>query len=73
VGILVCRNFSDKQRFLDRCRNAANDGQGFPLVLDDDDLEAMVAEIEALDFPNAPERREFQVLRKQFDRLVGLA
>jgi hypothetical protein len=43
IGMLVCRTFTDKQLFLERCRDTAKDGRGFILALDDDDLAALVA------------------------------
>lgn len=44
VGLLVCRKFEDKGRFLTRCKNSAADGHGFVIALDDSDLEALVEE-----------------------------
>jgi hypothetical protein len=40
-GILVCREFEDKDRFYERCRDTARDGRGYILPLDDEDLTAM--------------------------------
>lgn len=42
VGLLVCRTFDDKMRFIERCMDTANDDRGFIIPLDDDDLEALV-------------------------------
>jgi hypothetical protein len=41
VGLLVCRDFQDKSRFLQRCRDTARDGRGFVIAVDDGDLAAM--------------------------------
>ncbi|MFA4928859.1 MAG: hypothetical protein WC558_10100 [Patulibacter sp.] len=41
-GLLLCRSFEDKSRFVERCREAASAGRGFVLVLDDDDLRTLV-------------------------------
>lgn len=37
-GLIVCRSFDDKQLFIQRCRDTANDGRGFIIVLDDKDI-----------------------------------
>ncbi len=42
VGILVCRSFVDKEKFLQRCRDTASDGRGYVIALDDDDLATLV-------------------------------
>lgn len=44
VGFLVCRKIDDKDLFISRCRDAANDGHGFIIPLDDDDLTELVNE-----------------------------
>jgi len=41
-GLLLCRSFKDKALFINRCRDTAADGRGFVIVLDDDDLRALV-------------------------------
>ena len=41
-GIIVCRNFEDKELFWKRCRDTANDRRGFVIPLDDGDLERLV-------------------------------
>lgn len=42
VGMLVCRSFQDKQRFLRRCKDTAADHRGFVIALDDEDLQQLV-------------------------------
>lgn len=42
VGLLLCRAFEDKMRFIQRCKNSANDQHGFIIVLDDQDLTNLV-------------------------------
>jgi hypothetical protein len=42
VGILACRQFADKDAFLQRCNQAAKGGQGFAIPLDDDDFGDLV-------------------------------
>lgn len=41
-GLLVCRRFENKKKFLESCRDTAKDGRGFIIPLDDDDLRALV-------------------------------
>ena len=65
VGLLVCRNFDDKERFIQRCRDTAMDQRGFIIPLDDDDLSALVeAAIEGGDAPM------YEILKDRFDRLI---
>jgi hypothetical protein len=42
VGLLLCRTFEDKELFLERCRDTANDQRGYVIPLDDDDLAELV-------------------------------
>lgn len=42
VGILVCRNYDDKAKFLQRCKDTAKDDRGWIIPLDDDDLRVLV-------------------------------
>jgi hypothetical protein len=42
VGLLVCRSFRNKKRFLEGCADTARDSRGFVLALDDGDLAEMV-------------------------------
>lgn len=51
-GLLLCRSFVDKPRFVERCREAASANRGYVLVLDDDDLRVLVDAREK-DDPNA--------------------
>lgn len=41
-GLLVCRQFSDKELFLRRCRDTALDQRGFIIPIDDGDLAELV-------------------------------
>jgi hypothetical protein len=43
IGILACRTFKDKAKFIERCHQAAVNDQGHILPLDDGDLKALVA------------------------------
>jgi hypothetical protein len=51
-GLLLCRSFEDKPRFVERCREAASAKRGYVLVLDDDDLRLLV-DARGKDSPNA--------------------
>lgn len=65
VGIIVCRGFTDKGLFLQRCRDTANDQRGFIIVLDDSDLNALVIERrEEIKLP------EYKLLRSRFENLI---
>jgi hypothetical protein len=66
IGVLACRSFEDKRRFLQRCADTARDSRGFVLPLDDDDLTVM-----------AEKRRddllysEWRLLLDRFQQLVA--
>jgi hypothetical protein len=65
VGLLLCRRFKDKELFLKRCRDTANDPGGFVMPLEDEDLAALVAARRDGD-PLAI----FRLLKDRWDRLV---
>lgn len=65
VGLLLCRTFDNKELFLQRCRDTAQDGRGYILVLDDSDLRSLVSARKEDDEP-----RFFLLLRERFDLLV---
>ncbi|GGZ86034.1 hypothetical protein ACFOOM_16345 [Streptomyces echinoruber] len=46
-GILACRSFEDKERFLKRCRDTALDHRGFVVALDDEDMSKLVDDVVA--------------------------
>ena len=64
-GLLICRKLNDRDLVMERCRDTANDGRGFILALDDNDLIQLVDE-RKLPF-NAP---KFQMLQTRFEELV---
>jgi len=41
-GFLVCRTFKDKQLFIKRCKDTAQDGRGFIIALDDNDIKQLL-------------------------------
>jgi len=65
VGLLVTRNFDDKELFITRCRDTSNDDRGFVIPLDDDDLAILVAERQNPKFQFAN-----SLLKQRFDRLI---
>ncbi len=42
VGLIVCRSFENKQKFLESCRDTARDDRGWIVPLDDEDLKVLV-------------------------------
>ncbi|MFF5582967.1 hypothetical protein [Streptomyces hygroscopicus] len=65
-GILACRSFEDKSRFLKRCRDTALDYRGYVIALDDEDLRILVADaMEAVDWvPSDPPPLEPEIQPK---------
>lgn len=45
LGLLCCRSFDDKERFVERCKDAAIHRNHFVIVLDDDDLGIMLRNV----------------------------
>jgi hypothetical protein len=41
VGILICRELTDRKKFMKSCRDTASDGRGFVVPLDDSDLKTL--------------------------------
>lgn len=70
VGLLVCRSVEDADRAAARAKAAADDGHGFIIVLTDDDLATIVADIVAAG-DSQSKRMEFPLLRKRFNALIG--
>lgn len=65
VGILICRNVSDRSKIDAICRDAAKDGRGYMIVLDDDDLKALVMSTSAMHFDAAR-----TILNERFSRVA---
>lgn len=70
-GILVTRQFQDRELFLQRCRDTARDGRGWIVPLDDDDLYVLATQAEELHLEGRRERLEFPLLRERFQFLLG--
>ena len=49
VGLLVYRDYEDKDKVVDSCRDTAHDDRGFIIALDDSDLSKLVEEAKAGD------------------------
>jgi hypothetical protein len=64
-GILACRTFKNKAKFIAACRATANDDRGFIIALDDDDLQRLVDARKAGDATAA-----FPYLQERFNELV---
>lgn len=65
IGLLVCRTLTDKQLFIERCRDTASDQRGFVIPLDDEDLRVLVKARAEGD-----ETALFAALKGRFDTLV---
>lgn len=65
-GILICRKIENRQLLTSRCIAAANDGHGYILALDDDDLGEITKEASKL----WPQDYQFPILQKAFKDLV---
>jgi hypothetical protein len=46
LGLLCCRSFDDKQRFIKRCKDAAVHRSHYMIVLDDQDIDIMLRNVE---------------------------
>ncbi|MGB3593635.1 MAG: hypothetical protein WA994_05660 [Ornithinimicrobium sp.] len=70
IGLLTCRSFKDKPRALTRARAIADDGNGYVMVLDDEDLSQLFEDLQdaGTDFG---ERVRFPLLRERFDALIS--
>lgn len=66
VGILLCRTIDDKELFIARCRDTADDGRGFIIPLDDADLAELVAARKEYDT-----QLDYPLLKARFDRLIN--
>ena len=64
-GLLIGRNFDDKEQFLRRCRDTARDVRGYIIPLDDNDLENLVLIRKSDEYA-----KEFSLLKSRFDKLI---
>ncbi|GAA2603780.1 hypothetical protein GCM10010304_61410 [Streptomyces roseoviolaceus] len=81
-GILACRSFAEKDRFLARCRDTAADRRGFVIALDDEDMKRLVEDVlhvinwsppdPPLENPEVPPRiHDYPLLHKRFKALLS--
>jgi hypothetical protein len=66
VGLLICRTISEKDRFVARCRDTAQDNRGFIIPLDDEDLRVLA--VAGRDYGYSS--RQYDILKRLFDRLI---
>jgi hypothetical protein len=66
IGLLVCRKFENKARFIQRCADTARDSRGFILPLDDDDLVGLIAARKS-----DPLYSNWPLLQRRFQDLVS--
>ena len=66
LGILCCRSFDDKPRFVERCKDAAVHRGHYVLVLDDSDLDIMLRNVE-----QASREDNDRFLRQRFAELTA--
>ncbi|MFW5420996.1 hypothetical protein J0910_30725 [Nocardiopsis sp. CNT-189] len=81
VGLLVCREFKEKELFLKRCRDTALDHRGYIIVLDDSDLAVLVDDAKRASTPPRERKKlgikggekiwEFPRIRARFNDLVS--
>jgi len=63
-GIILCRSITERQRIVNACRDAANDGRGYILIFSDADITIMLESIEA-----GQRQRIDQFLQTRFDEI----
>lgn len=68
VGMLICSRFDNKAKFEQRCRDTALDDREYIIVMDNDDLKALV---EARKTDDEGPYRNFPLLRKRFKSLIS--
>lgn len=66
VGLLICRSFDNKKRFIERCIDTAKDDRGFIIPIDDDDLTALVAARKS-----QAHYQLWPLLRQRFEQLIS--
>lgn len=71
VGIIVCRKFEDKDLFLRRCRDTAQDNRGYIMALDDDDLGVLTKSVINVQQEPRVKHGKFELLRTRFDSLIA--
>lgn len=67
-GIITCRSFENKELFLKRCCDTANDDRGYIIPFDDSDISALVNEIQAPEYLS----NTYALLQRKFHRLMSM-
>jgi hypothetical protein len=70
IGIMVCREITNRDLLMQRQRDVLKDGHGFILVLDDSDLLILAQFAEGNRYKENDIRYSFPLLRTQFDQLT---
>ncbi len=70
-AIIVSRTFDNKELFLRRCRDVTQDGNGYVVALDDQDLRQMVWHADEKQRRRRDPRDDFPLLRQRFYELVS--
>jgi len=65
-GILICRGVSNRAKINEMCRDTAKDGRGYMIVLDDNDLKALVKSGQSMHYDASK-----TLLNERFDLLVN--
>jgi hypothetical protein len=71
VGLLLCRSFTNRALFDQRCRDTAQDDNGYVIALDDEDLRAMAAYASNCASNQALRLHDYPMLRQRFGVLIG--
>ena len=66
LGILCCRSFDDKRRFIDRCKDSATHRGHYVVVFDDADIDIMLRNVEQSD-----REQNDRFLRQRFAELTA--
>jgi len=64
-GLLICRKFDNKDLFIQRCKDTAQDGRGFIVPLDDSDLKTLLGFRSTRDFKSI-----HNFLEERYQKLV---
>lgn len=71
IGLLVCRKIENKDLFAKRCRDTAQDRNGFIIALDDDDLRSLSKWVQDHAGSSRSFRADYPLLRERFGYLIG--
>lgn len=70
-GLLVCRKIENRELFAKRCRDAAHDGNGYIIALDDEDLRTLATWVKEHAESIQSLRAGYPLLRERFGYLIG--